>query len=296
MTTTDETDVQRSFRTLLFRSARGRAGHGSTWSLVVGIVMVGLVAGVAAFAGVLGLPDPDALDLTARLVPPSAGHLFGTDNLGRDMLSRVAYGGRIDLLLGVGVTVASLLIGLVIGTAVGFFRGPLEVIVMRLVDLLLSLPFIVLILAIIAIIGPGLAGVVAGMLAVGWTIYARITFSEMLVLRERQFVMAARTLGYGNGRVIVRHAIPNLFRPNIAFSLSDVVGNILALAALSYLGVGVQPPTPEWGSLIAGGQGYILTAWWISTMPGLVVVFVGVGLTLIGEWISSQFTTRRGLR
>lgn len=296
MTAQIGTEIERSLRSVLFRSAREGLRQRSNVSLLIGVVIVGVVVFVTVFAPLIGIPDPDAIDFMARLLPPSPGHLFGTDNLGRDVLSRVAYGGRIDLLLGVGATVASLLIGLVIGTAVGFFRGVAEIVVMRVVDLLLSLPFIVLILATIAIIGPGLGGVIVGMLAVGWTIYARITFSEMLVLRERQFVMAARTLGYGNFRVIVRHAMPNLFRPNIAFSLSDIVGNILALTALSYLGVGVQPPTPEWGALIAGGQGYILTAWWIATMPGLVVVVVGVGLTLIGEWISSRFSAGRSFR
>lgn len=281
-----------AIQTGAWRRLRRTSGFGL---LVCGALIVGGIGLLVAFPPLFGLSHPDAVDYNALMSPPSSSHLFGTDNLGRDMLSRVAYGGRIDLLLGVSVTVASLLIGMAIGTVVGFYRGVGPAAVMRLVDVLLSVPFVVIVLSIVAIIGPGIKGVIIGMLVVSWTIYARITASEMLVLRERQFILAARTLGFSDRRIILRHAMPNLFRPNIAFSMSDVVGNILALASLSYLGVGVQPPTPEWGSLIASGQQYLLNAWWISTMPGLVIVVVGLGLSLIGEWLSIQFGVK-GLR
>jgi peptide/nickel transport system permease protein len=161
---------------------------------------------------------------------------------------------------------------------------------MRLVDTLIAFPFLVLVLAIVGMVGPGLLGVYIGIIVVSWTIYARITYSEMLVLRERQYILAARTLGYSDWRILIRHAIPNLLRPNLVVSLVDVVLNVLALASLSYLGLGVKPPTPELGSLIAGGQPYLLTGWWITTLPGLVVVLLGVGFSLVGEAVADRLS------
>lgn len=253
------------------------------------------MTGVALFVyfpWLFGLTDPNALDYTALTQAPSFAHPFGTDSLGRDMLTRVAYGGQIDLSLGVGVTVLSLLIGMTIGTVAGFYRGVGPAFIMRLVDVLLGFPFLVLVLCIVAVVGSGLPGVITGMLIVSWTIYARITASEMMVLRERQFILAARTMGFSDRRIMFRHAMPNLFRPNIAFAIGDVIGNIVALASLSYLGVGVQPPAPEWGALVAGGQQYLLTAWWISTFPGVIIVITGLGLSFIGEWVSVRFGLR----
>jgi peptide/nickel transport system permease protein len=224
------------------------------------------------------------------LQPPSPAHPFGTDDLGRDLLSRVVHGGRTDLVFGFVTTYVSLVIGVALGAIVGYYGGWRETVVMRLVDTMIAFPFIVLVLAIVAIVGPGLAGIYIGMIAVSWTMYARITHAEMLVLRERQFILAARTLGYSDARVIIRHAIPNLLRSNLVFSMSDMVLNILALASLSYLGVGMQPPTPEWGVLIAGGQTYLLTGWWISTLPGMVIVVMGVGFSLFGDGLADRLS------
>ncbi len=270
--------------------AQGAGRTVSHLSLLVGALIIAGVTVVSLAAPLLHLADPAATDYEAILQAPSLAHIFGTDNLGRDLFSRVVYGAQIDLLLGVVTTYVSLLIGVAAGAIAGYFGGWPEAVVMRVVDTLLAFPFIVVVLAIVAIIGPGLIGVYIGVILVSWTVYARITYSEMRLLRERQFILAARTLGFSDIRVIFHHAIPNLLRPNLVFSMSDVTLNILILASLSYLGVGVQPPTPEWGALIAGGQTYLLTAWWITTLPGLVVVFVGIGFSLLGEGVADRLS------
>jgi peptide/nickel transport system permease protein len=159
---------------------------------------------------------------------------------------------------------------------------------MRTVDLVISFPFIVLILAITAITGPGIQGAYIGVLAVSWALYARLTRGEMLALRENQYMMAAKTLGYSTWRIIFVHSIPNLLRSNLVFSMSDIVLNILTLAALSYLGLGIAPPTPEWGEIVAQGQRNLFTAWWISTLPGLIIVLVGTGFSLIGDGLADR--------
>ncbi len=273
--------------------ARARGSRIAGAGMWVGLAIVLGIAGLSVAAPILPIPDPNAIDVRATLMPPSLEHLFGTDNLGRDMFSRVVYGAQIDLLLGVVTTYVSLIIGVSVGAFAGYFGGKRDSILMRLVDTLIAFPFIVLVLAIVGLLGPGLIGVYIGIIIVSWTVYARITYSEMLVLRERQFILAAQTLGFSDARVIFRHAIPNALRPNIIFSLADVVLNILALASLSYLGVGVKPPTPELGALIAGGQQYLLTAWWIATLPGLVIVLIGIGFVLLGEGIADRFSTNQ---
>ena len=270
--------------------AGGLAGRLSGGSLWVGLFIVAGFILVSLAAPFLPIPDPNVADYAAALQPPSPAHPFGTDDVGRDLLSRVIWGGRTDLVFGFVTTYVSLVIGVVLGAVAGYFGGWRETVVMRLVDTMIAFPFIVLVLAIVAIVGPGLAGLYIGMIVVSWTMYARITHTEMLVLRERQFILAARTLGYSDARVIVRHAIPNLLRSNLVFSMSDMVLNVLGLASLSYLGVGVQPPTPEWGVLIAGGQTYLLTGWWISTLPGLVIVVMGVGFSLLGDGLADRLS------
>jgi peptide/nickel transport system permease protein len=265
-------------------------------SLAVGLFIV-LGVGFLCFAApFLPIANPLTPDYTAALQPPSLAHPFGTDDLGRDMLSRVLNGGQVDLTLGLVTTTFSLLFGMSVGAFAGFYRGVRGAIVMRTVDAVLSLPFIVLVLAIVAIVGPGLFGVYIGIMTVAWTVYARITNSEMLVLRERQFMLAARTLAFSDARIVFRHALPNLIRPNVAYFMSDLVGNILALAGLSYLGVGVQPPTPEWGALIQGGHVFLFQAWWITTLPGLVLLVTGIGFVLLGEWFNERIGASGGQR
>lgn len=276
----------RVWRQLQRRSASER--RWSAFTLWMGVIIVITITLVCFAAPLLGLPNPTATDLMNTLKPPSAEHPFGTDDLGRDIFTRVVYAGQIDLVFGVVTTYVSLAIGLVLGALAGYFGGLLDLIVMRIVDLVISFPFIVLILAITAITGPGLQGAYIGVLVVSWALYARLTRGEMLALREQQYILSAQTLGFSTGRIIFVHAIPNLLRSNLVFSMSDIVLNILTLASLSYLGLGVAPPTPEWGEMIAQGQRNLLTAWWIATLPGVVIVLVGVGFSLVGDGLADR--------
>jgi len=268
------------------RSVSQRRWSAYTLWAGVGIILVMTILSLAA--PLLGFTNPNDVNLSQALQPPSLQHLFGTDDLGRDIFTRVLYGGRIDLSFGIITTYLSLGIGLILGALAGYFGGFLDTLVMRSVDLVISFPFIVLILAITAITGPGLYGAYVGVLVVSWALYARLTRGEMLALREKQYIMAAQTLGFTTWRIILVHSIPNLLRSNLVFSMSDIVLNILTLAALSYLGLGVAPPTPEWGAIIAQGQKYLFTAWWISTLPGLVIVLVGVGFSLVGDGLADR--------
>jgi peptide/nickel transport system permease protein len=273
------------------RRMRREAMAESRWlwvSIGAGLLLVGIVLVPSLLVPLFGAGDPNAQDLLSALQPPSIDHLFGTDNLGRDIFARVLYAGRLDLTVGVVTTFLPLAVGVVLGTTAGYFGGPFEAIVMRVVDIVFAFPFVVLVLAIAAIFGPGLLGVVVGISIVGWAPYARLTRGEMLSLRERQFILAAETLGYSRRRIILRHALPNLIRSSLVFSTADMVRNIATLASLSYLGAGVQIPTPEWGAMIAEGQTYLLSAWWLTTLPGLVLVVAGVGFSLIGDGVADR--------
>lgn len=261
----------------------GGAGRGKEMWIGVGILVLALAA--TLIVRIPGLANPNAVHLTNTLASPSWGAPFGTDALGRSVFTRTIYATGLDLWVGVVTTIIPLAIGLALGVIAGYFGGWTDALLMRIMDALLAFPFIVLILGFVAIFGAGLTGVYIGLVIAGIPYFARVTRGEMLVLREQQFVLAARTLGFSPARIIFRHSMPHLLRPNLVIVPPTLLGNVLALAALSYLGLGVQPPTPEWGAIIANGQSYLFSAWWISTLPGLFVVLVGVGLSLSGDAI-----------
>jgi peptide/nickel transport system permease protein len=176
-----------------------------------------------------------------------------------------------------------------LGGIAGYFGGALDAVIMRIVDVLIAFPFMIFVMAFVAVFGPGLTGIYVGLTAFGWAFFARVTRAEMLVVRERQYIAAARTAGLSSSRILRVHALPNVLRPNFVVAMATMVWNILTLAALSYLGLGVQPPTPEWGSIVAGGQTIMFSAWWVSTLPGLIIVLVGVGFSLIGDSVADRF-------
>ena len=274
---------------------RRRSRSDRRWSSITlwaGVSIVGIAALAGLFAPLIAPYSPNAQNLLASFEHPSWHHLMGTDNLGRDVFSRVIYAARVDFQIGLITTYVPLVTGMLVGAIAGYFGGWIDTILMRLVDVVIAFPFLVLVIAILAIIGPGLTGLYVAVLAVGWSMYARLTRGEMLVLREQQFILAAEALGYSRRRIILRHAMPNLLRPNLVFSMADVVLNILLAASLSFLGLGVQPPRAEWGAMVADGQNYLLNAWWITTLPGLVIVTVGVGLSLIGDGIAERMGER----
>ncbi len=275
----------------LARVAR-RSDRWRRLTLEAGVALIALVI-LASLIGHFVYPHPNEQNLAQALQSPSPAHPFGTDNLGRDVLGRTLAGTWIDLGVALAATYFALAIGVVMGTVAGYFRGWPERVIMRVIDVIIAFPFMVLVIAIVAIVGPGVKGVFIGLAVGGWAFYARLARAEMLVLKEKQFIQAGQTLGYSHWRVIWRHAIPNLIRPCLVYSMSDIVLNITWVASLSFLGLGVQPPTPEWGSIIADGQTYLLTAWWITTLPGIVVVIVGIGFSLLGDGLADRLRARR---
>jgi peptide/nickel transport system permease protein len=255
-------------------------------SFKLGILIIGIVALASIFAPLLTPYDPIIGDFDHALQPPSWANPFGTDNVGRDILSRVLFGGRIDLQIGLIATYVPLIYGLALGAIAGYVGGWFDRILMRLVDIAIAFPFLVLIIVILAILGPGIHNMYIAVFAVGWTMYARLARAEMLVVREQEYILAARALGYGPLRIIFRHALPNLLIPSLVFSMADIVLNILLASSLSFLGMGVLPPAPEWGAIIADGRDFLLQAWWISTLPGIAIIITGLGFSLIGDGLA----------
>ena len=269
---------------------RGRVLSDERWSRVslgTGVVIV-LTIGLLSLVGPWFVGDPRTPNLSNALAPPSIEHIFGTDSLGRDVFTRVVHGGRIDLTFGLITTYIPLVFGLVLGALAGYLGGRADSLVMRFVDLVIAFPLMVLVLGLVAIMGSGITGAYVGVILVSWALYARLVRGEMLAVRERQYILAAQALGFSTRRIVFRHAIPNLLRASLVFSMADIVLNILTLAALSYLGLGVQPPTPEWGAIVAEGQGFLRSAWWITTFSGLTIVLTGVGFSLIGDGIADR--------
>lgn len=262
-------------------------------NLKIGCAILALITGAAVFAPWLTPYDPFLQDYGRILQPPSLAHPFGTDQLGRDVFTRVLYGARIDLEVGFITTYVPMIYGVALGALAGYRGGWLDVVIMRVIDVAIAFPFLVLIILILSILGPGLQNVYIAVLIVGWTMYARLARAEMLVERNKPYILAAKVLGYSETRIIFRHALPNILASSIVFSMVDFVLNILLVSGLSFLGLGAQPPSPEWGAIVAEGRDYILQAWWISTLPGLVIVLTGVALALTGDGLASKLGSRQ---
>jgi len=235
--------------------------------------------------------EPEAFGIP--LQGPSAEHPFGTDNLGRDVATRVVYAAHLNLLIGLVPTAITRVTGVVLGSLAGYFGGRIDTLVMRLVDVVVAFPFIVLVIAIVAMLGPGLKNLFIGIALVGWTSYARLVRGEILVAKRLDYVLAAETLGNPASRIILRHILPNVLGPAVVYMMADAVLNILLGAALSFLGLGVQPPTPEWGSMIQEARNFIRQAWWTATFPGLAIVVTGVAFSLLGDGLAERLQTGR---
>ena len=265
-----------------------------SWSVSLkigaGLLAVILLAGL--LAPWLTPYDPYYQDFSAALLPPGLAHPFGTDSLGRDIFSRVLHGIRIDLTFGVISTYVPMAYGVVLGAYAGYIGGRFDALVMRVLDVAMAFPFLVLIIVIVAILGPGVHNIYIAIFLVAWTMYARLARAEMMVERSKDYVTAARVLGFPMGRVIFRHGLPNVINSSIVFSASDFVLNILLLSGLSFLGLGIQPPIPEWGAMVAEGREFMLQAWWISTLPGLAIVVTGTALNLIGDGLAQRLGER----
>jgi peptide/nickel transport system permease protein len=258
----------------------------------IGAAIVSVIMVAAVLAPLIAPYGQNQLDFNAILSPPSVTHLFGTDDTGRDVFSRTLYGLRLDIVLALLVTYVPLPIGALFGAIAGYLGGSADMVISRAADVMIAFPFIVLVIAVVAIVGPGVTGFLIGVPIAAWALYARLARSEMLVLREQPFMVATTALGYSRRRAIFKHAFPNVLRPCLVYSTVDLIANLLLLAGLSYLGLGIQPPTADLGSIIAGGQSYLLTAWWIATLPGLALVLFGVGVGLIGEGLADRASGR----
>jgi peptide/nickel transport system permease protein len=251
------------------------------------VILVGWLF-VALAAPTIAPYDPTAVDILNMLAPPSAEHWFGTDQVGRDVFSRVVFGARIDVFLCVVGVLPPLLIGTTVGLVSGYFGGMVDTLFMRLYDLFVAFPFFVLVLAIVGVLGPGLVNFVIALALVGWVSYARLVRAEVLTIRESEYVQAAQCLGYPPAAIVTRHVLPNAFGPVIAYAVSDAVLVMLAGASFGFLGMGAQPPNAEWGVMIADGQAFVQQAWWICLFPGLAIVSLGLGFALLGDGLGQM--------
>lgn len=258
-------------------------------TLGLGLALLGAFLFTALAAPLVAPFDPIVQDAAVRLQPPSWAHPFGTDNFGRDILSRVIWGTRIDLQIAVIGVIFPFLIGTTLGTVAGFFGGVVDAVFMRLVDIILAFPFLVLMLSIIAILGPGLSSFYIAMALVGWVSYARLIRAQMLVLKNHDYAVAAVSLGFSRARIMFRHLLPNAAAGSVVFAMSDAVLVLLSGAAISYLGLGVQPPVAEWGVMVAEGQPFVTTAWWITLFPGLSIVTLAFAFSTIGDGLADLF-------
>lgn len=270
-----------------YRIARPR------WTLTIGAAMLGSLVLIALFPALFAPYDPLTFDYGAIMQAPSSAHLFGTDNFGRDILSRVIWATRIDVQIAIFSTVFPLLFGTIVGTLTGYYGGWIDAVFGRLVDLTVTFPFLVIVIAIVAVLGPGLLNMYIAISAVGWVFYAQLVRAEILVQKQSDYAAAARVLGYSEARLIFRHLLPNSITPVIVYWMTDMALNILLGSSLGYLGLGAQPPTAEWGVIIADGKNFMSTAWWISVFPGIAIVVAGVSFSLVGDGLADLMRRRR---
>ena len=261
--------------------------------LWIGTATIVLMLACAIAPGAFAPYDPLAFDYSALLKPPSFVHPFGADNFGRDVLSRVIYATRIDIEIALFATVAPLIVGSLLGLAAGFFGGWPDVLLGRIIDLVLTFPFLVIVIAIVAVLGPGLINMYIAVSVVGWVFYARLMRGEVLVQKQLDYVAAAQVLGYGSARILFRHLLPNAARPILVYWVTDMALKILLGSSLGYLGLGAQPPAAEWGVLIADGKNFFTQAWWMTFFPGAAIVLAGLGFSLTGDGLADAMDVKR---
>ncbi|HEY7363943.1 MAG TPA: ABC transporter permease [Methylomirabilota bacterium] len=269
-------------RVLLRRAGRVK------WGVAAAGVMLLIVAS-AILAPALAPHDPLSVNIRRRLVPPvwmaggSPANLLGTDQVGRDLLSRILYGGRVSLVVGVLAVLISSTIGVLLGLGGGYFRGRVDWVIMTVVNVMLTFPFVLLALSVIAVLGPSLPNMIAVLGVAGWPIYCRVVRAETLAVREREFVLAGQALGMSHGRIMFRQILPNLVSPIVVIATLQVAQVIILESFLSFLGLGIQPPTPAWGNMLGEGRLYMLNSWWIATFPGLAIFVTTLVINLMGN-------------
>ncbi|MCK4683002.1 ABC transporter permease [Candidatus Bipolaricaulota bacterium] len=262
---------------------------------VIGLILTIFFLVMAIFAPFIAPRDPNTGKLTERLSPPfwmkggSARHLLGTDSLGRDILSRVIYGSRISILIGIVVVSVASIMGVLIGLVSGYFGGKIDAIIQRIVDTLLAFPYLIFALAIMSVLGPGLKNIVLALVYKEWVTPCRVIRGDTLVAKEENYVEAARAMGASNRHILLRSLLPNVMASVIVVASLRIGWVVLMEASLSFLGLGVQPPTATWGGMVAGGRDYIFQAWWITTFPGIAIFLLVMGVNLMGEGLRDAF-------
>jgi len=283
--------AEREWVVLLWRLARRRTA-------LFGLAVVALVVLTAVLAGLVSPFDPLEQDIGQRLKEPGwvdeqgRVHPLGTDHLGRDILARIIHGSRIALSVGLAAVMVSGLLGMTIGLVAGYFGGRVDDFFMRLADIQLAFPFILLAIAVIGVLGPSLRNIIIVIGVSSWVVYARVVRGEVLSIREREFVQAAVALGSRDGRILLRHVLPNTLTPWLVVATLDMARVIVIESALSFLGLGVQPPTPTWGGMLADGRVYLSTAWWLATFPGLAILITVLGINLFGDGLRDTLDPR----
>jgi peptide/nickel transport system permease protein len=283
--------VEREWVTLLRRLVRRRTA-------LFGLLVVVAVLLAAMFAPLVSPFDPLEQDIGQRLREPGwqdgqgRVHPLGTDHLGRDILARIIFGSRIALVVGLAAVMISGVIGMLIGLVAGYFGGRTDDFLMRLADIQLAFPFILLAIAVIGVLGPSLRNIIIVIGVSSWVVYARVVRGEVLSIREREYVHAAVALGSRHGRVLLTHVLPNTFTPWLVVATLDMARVIVIESALSFLGLGVQPPTPTWGGMLADGRVYLSTAWWLATFPGLAILVTVLGINLFGDGLRDTLDPR----
>jgi peptide/nickel transport system permease protein len=270
--------------------AEPRHGFRSRWyrtpAFVAGVIIVGTILTLAILAPLIAPYDPNKQDLQNILADPSSKHWLGTDQLGRDVWSRMLYAARVDLRVGFLAVLLPFLIGTTLGAIAGYYGRFGDTLVSRVAEVVVAFPFFVLIIAMVFVLGPGTRNIYLAITVVGWVSYMRIIRGEVLVAKRQEYTLAAQAAGLSSPRIIVRHLLPNVITQAIVFAMSDIVLDILLIVTLGYLGLGIQPPTPDWGGMIADGQAFLTTKWELSTIPGVAVIITALGLSLIGDGLA----------
>ena len=262
-------------------------------SLALGTAIVGTLIVLVSLAPVIAPADPNKQDILNTLAPPgTAGHLLGTDALGRDVLSRLLYGGRIDLFVALGALVLPFTIGVLVGTVAGYRGGMLDGVLVGVIDVVFAFPILILLVALVFVLGPGITTIVVAITVVDWVAYARL--ARTLARRERtmEYVLAAQVGGVPHWRIVARHLLPNVIAQPVVYAMSDAVGIILFITTLGFLGLGVQPPGTDWGTMIADAQDYFDTNWWLAVLPGIAICIAGLGLSMIADGLAQRLDAR----
>lgn len=269
---------------------------------MIGAVIVLIVCLIAIFAPLLATHDPNAVAPIDRLKPPvwleggSSDYLLGTDNLGRDIWSRIVYGSQVSLIVGIGAVLVSGAIGAVLGVTAAYYGRWVDAIIMRLADSLLAIPTILLMLVVLAVVGPGMWTLIFVIGATNWVSYARVVRGEVLSLKERDFVKSARMIGARSGRIIFRHILPNVMSSFIVLSGMNVATTIIMEASLSFLGLGITTPDVSWGGMLSDGRQYVATSWWVATFPGMAITITVLGVIFLGDWLRDVLDPRMKLK